>query len=453
MKKYIFMILVLIFSLLFLYSNCKKKEIIPKNPKIYVIGLDGADWDIIDPLIKKGKLKFFKKLKEESAWARLKSFKPTLSAVVWTSIATGKTMIKHGIVDWLFVNKNNIKVPYSNSEKRVPSIWEIFDYYSKRSVVVSWFVTYPPDHIDGVIVSDSFNQAVTEVFLAKKNFHAFESTVYPAIYYKKLYGLLDKDYKTGKLNYKEIIKNMGIPDYIQMYKDRYKENNVLKIPILRHWKAFILKEYTTSKVINYLLYKKKYDLFMGYFRMPDIFKHFCSMYLEKDYLKAINKKLNKGKISIETQREFETKIADVVEPILRSKENILKKIYYKAKKENAYIFILSDHGFALPKGGYNHYGLPENIPAPDGILMIIGPGVQKNKKIKSSVFDITPTILYLSGKPIGKQMDGKPLVNAFDFRKNINYKIYKKLKTIKHKKNKTLNKKTIDDLKTLGYIN
>lgn len=443
---------ILIILILFTIS-CDKKTYNSTKSKIYVIGLDGADWDIIDPLIKKGKLKFFKKLKEESAWSRLKSFKPTLSAVVWTSIATGKTMIKHGIVDWLFLNKNNIKVPYSNSEKRAPSIWEIFDSYSKRSVIVNWFVTYPPDHINGVIVSDSFNQAVTEVFLAKKDFHAFESTVHPAIYYKKLYRLLNKDYKSGKLNYKNIVEKMEIPDYIQMYKDRYKENNVLKIPILRHWKAFILKDYSTSKTINYLLYKKKYDLFMGYFRMPDIFKHFCTIYLEKDYMKEINKNLNDGEISKKIRTKFRTKIADVVEPILRSKENILKKIYYKAKKENAYLFILSDHGFSLSEAGYNHYGLPEDIPAPDGILMIIGPGVKKNKKIKSSVFDITPTILYLSGKPIGKQMDGKPLVNAFDFRKNIKYKIYKKLKTIKHKRNKTLNKKTIDDLKSLGYIN
>ena len=91
--------------------------------RAYVIGLDGATWDILDPLIGQGKLPVFKKLKENGAWSRLRTFEPTLSAVVWTSIATGKSMLKHGIVDWVFVNKQKIQVPYSSSEKRTPSIW------------------------------------------------------------------------------------------------------------------------------------------------------------------------------------------------------------------------------------------------------------------------------------------------------------------------------------------
>ena len=94
------------------------------GPRVYVLGLDGATWDIIDPLVEQGRLPVFKTLKEGGAWARLRTFEPTLSAVVWTSIATGKAMIKHGIIDWAFVNKNDVQVPYSSSEKRVPSIWE-----------------------------------------------------------------------------------------------------------------------------------------------------------------------------------------------------------------------------------------------------------------------------------------------------------------------------------------
>ena len=85
-----------------------------RKTRVYVIGLDGATWDILDPLIEQGKLPVFKKLKENGAWARLRTFEPTLSAVVWTSIATGKSMLKHGIVDWVFVNKEKIQVPYSS---------------------------------------------------------------------------------------------------------------------------------------------------------------------------------------------------------------------------------------------------------------------------------------------------------------------------------------------------
>jgi predicted AlkP superfamily phosphohydrolase/phosphomutase len=145
--------------------------------RVYVIGLDGATWDILDPLIEQGKLPVFKKLKESSAWSRLRTFEPTLSAVVWTSIATGKSMLKHGIVDWVFVNKQNIKVPYSSSEKRTPSIWEMMDEKGRRSVVLNWFVTDPPDAVKGVMVSDSFAPALFRSFSRKDSPMDFSDTV------------------------------------------------------------------------------------------------------------------------------------------------------------------------------------------------------------------------------------------------------------------------------------
>src|SRR4030042_4845680 len=132
-------------------ASCRRET---RAPRVYVIGLDGATWDIIDPLIAQGKLPVFKALKEDGAWARLRTFDPTMSAVVWTSIATGKTMIKHGIIDWTFADKHDLQVPYSSSEKRVPSIWEMMDERGLRSVVLNWLVTYPPDATSGGVVSD-----------------------------------------------------------------------------------------------------------------------------------------------------------------------------------------------------------------------------------------------------------------------------------------------------------
>ncbi len=453
MKKKI-VLLILISFLVFFISACNKKEKIPKNPKIYILGLDGADWDIIDPLIKQGKLKFFKKLKEESAWAKLKTFKPTLSAVVWTSIATGDTMVKHGIVDWLFVKENNIKVPYSNAEKRVPSIWEIFDSYNESSIVLHWFVTYPPDHIKGVMVSDTFSVAMSEVFLSGKDYKEFKDTVYPEFYYYKLYRLFKEDIEKRGYDYKKMVEYLEIPDYIEKYKKEYHKETTKGIPILSNWRRYILKDFIAEKTLYYFLRKGgNYNLFLWYSRMPDVFKHFGSLFMDRDYLKKIKKILaDKQPISDSLDKEFETKMAPIVEPILKHKEKILKAVYEKVKKENAYLFILSDHGFTLGPKGYDHHGLPKDIPAPNGILMILGPGVKKGKEIKASVLDITPTALYLSGKPVGKDMDGKVLLDAFNFNRKIKYTVYKKSKKVKGKKNKEINKKIMEDLKTIGYI-
>ena len=117
------------------------------NTKVVILGFDGAGWDTIDPLIEAGKLPVLARLKQDAAWGPLETFKPTKSPVIWTSIATGKSMTKHGILDYVFVEKNDIQVPYSNSERREPSIWQILDHFDRRSVVVNWFVTYPPEKL------------------------------------------------------------------------------------------------------------------------------------------------------------------------------------------------------------------------------------------------------------------------------------------------------------------
>src|SRR3989338_7322162 len=61
-----------------------------KGPKLILLGIDGADWDIIDHYIIEGRLPTFSRLKREGAWGYLRSFDPMLSPMLWTTIATGK---------------------------------------------------------------------------------------------------------------------------------------------------------------------------------------------------------------------------------------------------------------------------------------------------------------------------------------------------------------------------
>ncbi|MCZ7585266.1 MAG: alkaline phosphatase family protein [Deltaproteobacteria bacterium] len=50
-----------------------------------------------------------------------------------------------------------------------------------------------------------------------------------------------------------------------------------------------------------------------------------------------------------------------------------------------------------------------------GVFMIAGPGVAKGKIVSAtSLFDLTPTLLYLKGKPVGADMDGRVLTEIVD---------------------------------------
>jgi len=54
-----------------------------------VVGWDGASWDLVLPLVEAGKMPHLAALMERGAFGPLASFKPTLSPVLWTTVATG----------------------------------------------------------------------------------------------------------------------------------------------------------------------------------------------------------------------------------------------------------------------------------------------------------------------------------------------------------------------------
>lgn len=422
-----------------------------RKTRVYVIGLDGATWDILDPLIEQGKLPVFGKLKKNSAWSRLRTFEPTLSAVIWTSIATGKSMLKHGIVDWLFVNKQKIQVPYSSSQKRTPSIWEMMDECGRRSVVLGWFVTNPPDAIQGAMVSDSFAPTLFRSFSRQDDPQDFPDTVYPRTEFKELLGYFNRVQRQGAFSYPRLVREMGIPDYLRQFQERYA-SEVGKVHILSAWHSFLVYNRVEDLLIDRYLEKDDYDLFLAYYRLPDVFCHFGTLFLDKEYHDRIVTIIKKREPSAAELTEFNFKMAAVCLPVLKDKEHMLEKIYNRAVKENAYLIIASDHGFRLTSRGYKHYGLPARTPPPDGILMVLGPDVKRNTEIQASVYDIAPSILYLNDLPVGRDMDGRPLLAAFTSERPVRSTVYTKMKHLPGKEDRSRDQKKIEELRSLGYI-
>ena len=64
-------------------------------------GLDGATWDVLEPLIQDGWLPNLARLREQGAWGSLRSVFPPLSPVAWTGVMTGKNSGKHGIFEFV----------------------------------------------------------------------------------------------------------------------------------------------------------------------------------------------------------------------------------------------------------------------------------------------------------------------------------------------------------------
>ncbi len=112
------------------------------SPKVLLIGLDGATWDVLMPLVRQGKVPNIARLMKEGVYGELESIEPMMSPVVWTSIATGKSPEKHGVTNF-----------YSaQSCLKSLRVWEILAEFGKTVGIFEWLVTSPPKPLKEFII-------------------------------------------------------------------------------------------------------------------------------------------------------------------------------------------------------------------------------------------------------------------------------------------------------------
>jgi predicted AlkP superfamily phosphohydrolase/phosphomutase len=110
--------------------------------QVVFIGLDGADWPIVDELRQQGRLPTFERLIQAGARAGLETIQPVLSPQIWTSIATGTSPAVHGVKDFWATSR----------DVRVKRLWEVVDENDMTSGVMSYLVTWPPEKDKGFLV-------------------------------------------------------------------------------------------------------------------------------------------------------------------------------------------------------------------------------------------------------------------------------------------------------------
>ncbi|PYQ46708.1 MAG: hypothetical protein DMF78_25685, partial [Acidobacteria bacterium] len=126
----------------------------PAGRKVVLVGLDAADWQAIDPLVARGELPTFARLKSAGRTGLLLSTPPLLSPIVWTTIATGRTPDDHGVLDFMADLPGGGQRPVGSRERRVPALWNLFSSAGDTVAVVGWWATAPAEDVRGTIVSD-----------------------------------------------------------------------------------------------------------------------------------------------------------------------------------------------------------------------------------------------------------------------------------------------------------
>jgi tetratricopeptide (TPR) repeat protein len=152
------------------------------RPVIFV-GLDGADWQLLDEYTAQGVMPNLAALVAEGAGGVLETIQPPLSPLVWTTMLTGVSPLAHGILDFTRFNpRTGQKEPITSDERREPAVWNMASAAGRRVGVLGLWATYPAEPVNGLLVSDrlfSFLYQEKEpppgvVFPASQDAHARE---------------------------------------------------------------------------------------------------------------------------------------------------------------------------------------------------------------------------------------------------------------------------------------
>jgi predicted AlkP superfamily phosphohydrolase/phosphomutase len=128
--------------------------------KVFVLGLDGATWDILDPLVRAGELPHLARLIERGASGTLHSVFPPLSPVAWTGVMTGKNSGKHGIFEFLEYAHHPLQARVNSSRAiKAELVWEVAGRHGKTTVAGGVPMSYPPRPAPGFYLGDFLSPA------------------------------------------------------------------------------------------------------------------------------------------------------------------------------------------------------------------------------------------------------------------------------------------------------
>ena len=103
---------------------------------VILIGLDGADWQAIEPLAAAGRLPAFARLLAAGRTGVMRATPPLLSPILWTTIATGRRPEDHQVLDFMVDLPSGGQAPVGVAQRRVEALWTIASARGRRVAVV-----------------------------------------------------------------------------------------------------------------------------------------------------------------------------------------------------------------------------------------------------------------------------------------------------------------------------
>lgn len=125
--------------------------------RLVIVGLDGATWTRLGPLIDEGVCPSLGRLARCGFAGTLHSCQPPLSPPAWATMMTGVNAGKHGVFDFYYrprgEDRGYGRRVVGSAEWRSPALWEHASHRGLGVGVIAMPMCYPPPRVRGFFVS------------------------------------------------------------------------------------------------------------------------------------------------------------------------------------------------------------------------------------------------------------------------------------------------------------
>lgn len=369
-----------------LQVECLGRTLAPRPPpRVLVVGLDGGTWKVVDVLIESGHLPVLGELVRGGARADLdckaadwnsRCFCPP----VWTAMATGRDLAAHGMR----------LVEHDPADRRVAALWTVLDRYGGRSALAAWRNTNPPEPEPAFVITEPGADYAGSLLQMAWSGSGVPFEPEPAATDTKPEGLFET---LGILPY----AGTRLPAWGIFARDRATMRGVFELT-------------RRPKLTGFL------NLTMFILHSPDKSEHVTWGWIQDEPGGPIDEErllaLADG-WTAPINRPGPFGFGDSTSQYLEADMWLGKLLHWNAYD---YVFLVSDHGMSRWDGSglQGQHGPMLHPEAHVGIFAMRGPGVRAGLELDGvTVLDVAPTVAYALGLPVGDDLPGRVLTEAF----------------------------------------
>ncbi len=375
---------------------------VERTARVTVIALDAASLDLITGAAAEGRLPNFGRILDTGAVRHLATLHPTSAEAVWAAVATGKLPQKNGVrSSGLYELSGGTTVqllpnycfahglarfgflaeqPYTSATFRTRTLWSILSVDGFSVGVVGWPLTKPAPLVRGYLVSDTYHRlALTPSGIDDP------SSVYPPELQADALATMEAAVSEVPPVVTASLIDEGrqaTPERTDRIYDRIAQMLARTRPA-----QVTLTRYQSLDAIGH--YFLRYAMPSEFGDVTDDERRRFGSVLEHHYA-IIDETVGRAMAAI-------------------GPDDLLLVVSGYGMEPLGFAKRLTERAIGDPDLSGTHDA------APDGFLMAYGPMVAKGRRVqaRASILDVTPTVLYFLGLPIGRDMDGFAQTDLF----------------------------------------